>query len=371
MANSSFFLRSFLLAATCLCGSVLLPAAAEARGDALTLQRRITDLYEAQAGAVVRVKAAFEEEDENGQQRVTVKYGTGFFISREGHLLANASRAYGADRIWIEHRGLSYPAEAVGHDFYTNVALLQALALPEDFDFLRLPDEAGLPPVGSLALMISCPLEFEPSPSLGLISGHESHFFQQIFPTTCIRSSIPAGMGEGGAPILALNGRLLGIVFAGLADIPGSYILPARAAKRIRDDLLFQGEVAYAWMGFDLKPRLSGENRAELVIDSISAQSPAEKAGLRTGDVLVSLGGEPMANLSAVRDSLFYARPQEYLDVEVLRTAEGTREEERLVFSVQLSRRPAGEMRPPVEGADGPPAEPETSEAEETAPEAP
>jgi serine protease Do len=303
---------------------------------ALGLQERITTLFAEHGDAVVRVKAAFEEIDDEGEAEVTVKYGTGFFISRQGHILANASRTDGADRIWIEHGGLSLQALSLGQDFATNLALLKVTHLPPNFGFIPLPDRSDLPPIGSMIVMISCPLEFEPSPYLGLVAGHESSFFQTAFPTTYIRTSIAAGLGEGGAPILDLNGRLVGIVIAGLAEVRGAYCLPGAAARRVRDDLLFEGEVRYGWFGFDVITRGSRTYGPEILIENVVEGGPSEAAGLREGDVLVAIDGYEVRTISSLRDAVFFSRVGEFASVEVLRGPERTEVE----LSIRIAERP-------------------------------
>ena len=64
--------------------------------EALALQGRILDVYEQNKGAIVRVKAAYAGEEVDGKQQVLLRVGTGFFISKEGHVLVSASRAAGA-----------------------------------------------------------------------------------------------------------------------------------------------------------------------------------------------------------------------------------------------------------------------------------
>jgi S1-C subfamily serine protease len=76
--------------------------------DALALQERLLEVYEQNKGAIVRVKAAYAGDEVDGKQQVLLRVGTGFFISKEGHILVSASRAAGASRVWVEHQGKPY-----------------------------------------------------------------------------------------------------------------------------------------------------------------------------------------------------------------------------------------------------------------------
>src|SRR5690625_4760319 len=96
-------------------------------GDFLNIQRRITEILDQYLEGVVRVKAAVEERNDSGESIVTQRVGTGFLISEEGHVLTNASVAYGVDRVWIELDGLSYASDHLGSDPETIVSLLKLM----------------------------------------------------------------------------------------------------------------------------------------------------------------------------------------------------------------------------------------------------
>ena len=67
--------------------------------------------------------------------------------------------------MWVEHQGKSYATEAIGHDRVTNVSVLRVLELPEEFAIITLDTNAAQPRLGAIAIGITCPLDFEPSPS--------------------------------------------------------------------------------------------------------------------------------------------------------------------------------------------------------------
>ena len=87
------------------------------------VQDQIFKVFEEYKNAIVRVKAAYKKESEDSDKpsQINLRVGTGFFVSLEGHVLVNASRAIGADHVQVEYQGISYPAESLGHDPVTNV----------------------------------------------------------------------------------------------------------------------------------------------------------------------------------------------------------------------------------------------------------
>ena len=151
---------TWLIIGTGLSLQVLLAAG----NDALAFQERILAVYEQNKGAIVRVKAAYPGVETANKTQVTLRVGTGFFISQEGHVLVSASRAAGASRVWIEYEGKPYATEAVGHDRQTNVSILRLLDPPEGFSIIKLDPSEPLPAIGSIAVAITCPLDFGPSP---------------------------------------------------------------------------------------------------------------------------------------------------------------------------------------------------------------
>lgn len=329
-ASGSGILR-FLAVCSVLLGAALLEASAEIRA----LEERLISLYQEHGSAMVRVKAVYPPEQE--EEVPQVKIGSGFFISREGLILTNASIVSDPLRVWIEHDRIAYSAEVLGKDERSNIAFLRTHTLPGQFTFFHLVDQAELPPIGSFVVRLSMPLEFDASPQFGMVTGFESRFGDRFFPCTYIRTGIPAGPGDGGSAYLDLAGRLLGIQVGALPDVGSSYILPARAALRIRDDILFSGNVTYGWIGFEVDPQSSIENGRQIVLSEIFPDTPAKKAGLMEGDLLRQIGDYRISSLDQLRNAMFYARVGQYVDVRVLREGEPR------VFSVQIVARPESE----------------------------
>ena len=177
--------------------------ASDAHSDAASLQKRIVAIFEEKRSAVVRVKAAYSEDSVAAKKRVTLRVGTGFFFSKDGHIAVSASRALGASRVWIEYEGRTYAAEAIGHDALTNISILKLLELPDSFSILSIDPGTKLPEVGSFIVAVSCPLDFDPTPIVGTVSGYDKKLGNKVFPTEYIRSSIGVDGGQGGCPFIA------------------------------------------------------------------------------------------------------------------------------------------------------------------------
>ncbi len=305
------------------------------QGDFLALQKRVVEIFNENKSAIVRVKAAYDSKSPADLPQIIV--GTGFFISREGHILTNASIVLNPDRVWFVHEGVEYAAEQLGYDQGTNLALLKATTVPQQFSFLQLSGSSALPEPGTMIIRLGAPLELDPSPSIGIVSGIESRFAQHYFPCAHVRTTVPAGPGDGGAAFLDLNGRLLGIQVGSLSEISSTYVLPARAAQRIRDDLLFSGRVTYGWIGFEVKEESTVAGGPGLVVRLVEPETPAHEAGMLPGDQILQIGDYRIRRLEDLRNAMFYARIGEYVPVRI------KRDEQTLEMTVRLVARPESE----------------------------
>ena len=305
-----------------------------AGNDALAFQERILAVYEQNKGAIVRVKAAYPGAEVANKAQVTLRVGTGFFISQEGHVLVSASRAAGASRTWIEYEGKPYAAEAVGHDRLTNVSILRLLDPPEGFSIIKLDPSEPLPAIGSIAVAITCPLDFGPSPVMGLFTGVEKKLGTKIFPTSYLRTSISVDGGQGGCPIFDLNGRFIGMSVASIAELGASFSLPVDALVRVRDDLMFSGRIIHGWMGFEVTSKLLEDDNRGVYLSKVIEGAPAAEAGLLEGDRLVSIAGRQIESVFDVPGALFFTRADQFTVVEANRKGSS------LKFSVKTLPRP-------------------------------
>lgn len=303
--------------------SFLASSYSHASVQALALQQRLIEVFQENRDAIVRVKAAYKEPESDGEStQVTLRIGTGFFVSKEGIVLVNASRAAGADRVWIEYKDKSYATEAIGHDRTTNISVLKVIDPPADFSIIALDTSVKHPELGSIAFAISSPLDFDPSPAMGIVTGKDRKLGNKVFPTEYIRTSISVDAGQGGCPILDINGRFIGMTVASIPGIDASYCLPVDALARVRDDLVFSGQMIHSWLGFEVAEKLNTDDTYAVYLSRVIEDSPAAKAGLVEGDNLVSIAGRAIENVSDVPGAVFFIRANQFTSIEVLREGE-------------------------------------------------
>lgn len=325
--------------------------------NALALQQRLIDVFEQNKGAVVRVKAAYTQPERYDEKaRIMLRVGTGFFISREGHVLVSASRAAGASRVWVEYNGKSYATESIGHDRLTNISVLRVLAPPEEFSIINLDTSVGHPPLGAIAVSIATPLDFEPSPSMGLFTGIDKKLANQVFPTEYIRTTISVDAGQGGCPILDINGRFIGMSVASIPEIGGSYCLPVDALVRVRDDLIFSGKIIHSWLGFEVRAQLNELDSDEVILSKVHPDAPAAEGGLMPGDRLLAIGGREISEVTDVRGAIFFTRANQFTSIKFEREGE--------VREVSVKALPRPEEEPEIKPAEGEADSEEQTDAE-------
>ena len=285
--------------------------------NVLGLESRIQTIFSEKSNSVVRVKASRVAKAGDKIKRF-LKMGSGFFVSKEGHVLTTGLLP-DADRVWIEYTDSYLLAEEVGHDPMCNLSLLKLLEPPNNISYVRVNDSSDKIDAGSFLLGITFALEFEVGPTFGLMQSYEYSFGKRLFPTRMIRSSLALGPGEVGAPVFDLNGRFVGITHAALPDLQSSFLLPAKACKRIRDDLLLSGQVEYGWFGITTSRKLNQTNSFDVVINGFVDDSPAKISKLKIGDVIISVGGVSIQTQGDLANASFFAEPDTILEFKVKR----------------------------------------------------
>ena len=297
----------------------------------LSSQAQIQQIFKEKKTAVVRVKAT-RVDKLNGKTKRFLKMGSGFFISKDGHVLTTGLLS-NAERIWVEHLDTYLLAEEIGKDPMCNISLLKVMEPPANISFIKIHDSFDQLIPGSFLVGITCALEFRVSPTFGIAQSEEFSFGKRLFPTKMLRSSLALGPGEVGAPIFNLSGNFIGIAHAALPDLSSSFILPAKACKRIRDDLLLSGKVEYGWFGITTTRKLNDSNSFDIVISGFIDDSPAQNSNLKVGDILLSVGQQKIISQGDLANASFFSEPETNIEFRILR------QDKELVVPVRVSAR--------------------------------
>jgi len=236
--------------------------------------------------------------------------GTGFFIDKEGLVLTNFHVVDGAQVLKVVTRGQrEYPAELVGSDPLTDIALIR---IKPDFDVkpVVLGDSDSLK-VGQWVLAMGNPLGLEFFTSAGIISGFGPPGAGYVGIYDFIQVDVNIEPGNSGGPLVDYQGRVVGINNAYLGPGTGiGFSIPIKRAIDILPALRTRGAVSRGFLGLvaqsltpGLAERLGLAGTEGALISGVQEGSPADKAGLRAGDVVVSFNRNPVKD-----DRGFYER---------------------------------------------------------------
>ncbi|MBI3990081.1 MAG: trypsin-like peptidase domain-containing protein [candidate division NC10 bacterium] len=259
------------------------------------------DIFERVAPAVVFITATsinpYEPFD-----RVEHSVGSGIVFDRSGLILTNAHVVFGRQAITVSlDDGTSLPAELVGADPIFDVAVLR---IPS-------PSEGKLPTaalgdsdrvrVGEEVLAIGNPLGLDQTLTRGIVSA-----INRILPETpfsllepLIQTDTPINPGNSGGPLLNRCGEVIGLTTAVIPEAQNiGFAIPINLAKAVLPSLIAQGQVIRPWLGFHgqlVDEALQGLLRIPLVegllVEVVEPGSPAERAGLRGGQLEVVIAG--------------------------------------------------------------------------------
>lgn len=285
-----------------------------------------TPLAEDAGKAVVNISASAKSSKKGGQQDVPEifrrffgddfnfapgpqdkqSFGSGFIISKDGYVLTNNHVVQGADKVTVrlsDRRELD--AEVIGTDERSDVALLKIEG--KDLPVLKIGDPEKLK-VGEWVLAIGSPFGFEYSVTSGIVSAKARALPNESY-VPFIQTDVAINPGNSGGPLLNMKGEVIGInsqIYSRSGGFMGlSFAIPIDVAMESADQLKASGHVARGYLGVviqdisrDLADAYGLPRPAGALIARVLPGSPAEKAGLKEGDVITQFNNRDI-NLSS------------------------------------------------------------------------
>jgi serine protease Do len=242
--------------------------------------------------------------------------GSGVIISTDGVILTNNHVVERGDKIRVAlHDGRALDAKIVGTDPESDVAVLRVDA--KDLPAIEMADSSKTR-VGDLVLAVGNPFGLGQTVTLGIISATGRANMGITDYEDFIQTDAAINPGNSGGALVDMNGRLIGINTAIVSRTGGyqgiGFAIPSNMAMQVKDAILGHGKVMRGWLGVaiqdvtdDLARSMNLQARRGVLVSDVTPDSPAAKAGLERGDVILSVNGHATNTSAQLRNRIALA----------------------------------------------------------------
>ncbi len=264
------------------------------------------------------------------EEREEMGSGSGFIISPDGLILTNNHVVEDADEIKVKLADKrEFTAKVVGTDPQSDVALIQIEA--QNLPVLPLGDSNQLE-VGEWVIAIGSPFELSQSVTVGVVSAKGRTGMGVSEYENFIQTDAAINPGNSGGPLLNIRGEVVGINSLILSRTGGfmgiGMAIPINMAKTVEEQLRSHGKVIRGWLGLIIQD--VNENLAQsfnlaaaegILVSEVTPGSPAEKAGLQNGDVILSFNGSKLADVNDLRNRVAMTAPGGTVTLDIIRNS--------------------------------------------------
>lgn len=269
--------------------------------------------------------------DQFGHQKRKYKsaaLGSGVIVTDNGYILTNNHVVKGAEEIKVilsDKR--EFKGKIVGTDPRTDLAVIKINA--KDLPEAKLGDSAKLK-TGDIVLAVGTPFGLNSTVTLGIVSAVGRSNVGIADFEDFIQTDAAINPGNSGGALVNTNGEVVGINTA-IFSTSGGYMgvgfsIPSDMAKTVMDSIIKHGKVVRGWLGVsiqdltpDIAKSLGIKQQTGALIADVVKDSPAEKAGLKRGDVVVSLNGKPVEDSTSLRNMVSAAVPGKTVELKIIR----------------------------------------------------
>ncbi|MEA2088146.1 MAG: Do family serine endopeptidase [Candidatus Caldatribacteriota bacterium] len=273
--------------------------------------------------------------------------GSGFIINQEGYVLTNEHVVRKADKIKVTlSDGREFDGKVIGSDVTSDMAIVKIKADHLPTVTLGNSDELR---VGEIVIAIGNPYGLQQTVTMGVVSakgrsiptGIEGHVYRNF-----IQTDTAINPGNSGGPLLNIKGEVVGINTAIIPYAQGiGFAIPINMAKRNIDDLINLGKVRRSWLGVyiqEVTPEIAKqfnlpEDAKGVLVGDVVKDSPAEKSGIKRGDIIIKVNDEEVNSPGELQDKIRDINIGEKANIEVIRDGKSIR------FIVKIGEMPTVE----------------------------
>ncbi len=276
----------------------------------------------------------FEDTPYRGRERMFIGYGSGVIISSDGYIVTNNHVVQGASEIEVTlNDKRKFNAEIIGNDGSTDLALVKINA--DDLPYLKYGNSDEVK-IGEWVLAVGNPFNLTSTVTAGIVSA-KARDVNIIGSTAAIESYIQTdaaiNKGNSGGALVNTKGELIGIN-AAIASNTGyyegySFAIPVNIVRKVVDDFMKYGEIQRAYIGViirevnaDLADKNDLNEITGVYVTAITENGGAEEAGIKIGDIIISIDGTKINSVSELLEVVGQRRPGERVEIKTLRDGE-------------------------------------------------
>jgi serine protease Do len=289
-------------------------------------------------------------QQERPRERKSMSLGSGVIVSSDGYIMTNNHVIRDADKIKVRlSNKKEYAGKVMGTDPKTDLAVIKINA--ENLSTLKMGNSDELR-VGELVLAIGNPFGLNQTITMGIVSAVGRANVGIADYEDFIQTDAAINPGNSGGALVNVKGELVGIntaIFSTTGGYQGiGFSIPSNMVKIVMRSLIERGKVIRGWLGVSVQgitPELAQQFGLEKDYGSLVANvvedSPAEKAGIMRGDVIIEFGGKPVDEPYHLRNIVASTLPGDEIEIKVIRDGETE------VFTVTIGDLPSAEEKKP------------------------
>ena len=261
-----------------------------------------------------------------GGHNTILGQGSGFFISADGYAVTNNHVVDDAESVEVRtDDGKTHKAKVIGTDPRTDLALIKVDG--SGYPYVKLADKA--PRIGDWVLAVGNPFGLGGTVTAGIVSARGRDINASAYDDF-IQIDAPVNKGNSGGPAFDVDGNVIGVNTAIYSPSGGSvgiaFAIPAETVKAVIGQLKEHGMVTRGWVGVQIQPvtkdiadSLSLKKVQGALVAEPQQNSPAEKAGIKSGDVITAVNGKPVKDARDLAKKIGAMAPGTKVDLSIVR----------------------------------------------------